>query len=806
MWNKYMVLIVFLFIGIQSFASHLIGGQMYYKPLGNGRIELTVEIYRDGTNTNTPFDRPAYVTLVGFNNTRKLIDIGTPEVSLLEFNKLDCKETPPNQGYEKGIYTVIIDLASEGINPIPGEGWRFVYRRCCFNADARNIVFPGFNGFSLELEVPENPAINNSPIFDSNPPIIACLGEENVIDAGAKDADGDSLVYFLCPGLSADRDATNGEIADPPYSSFFLDYRNGYSGNNPIQTLNGVNLNPQTGELVFTPVDVLSNYVFSVCVEEYRNGQLIGTYQRIYQVRLVDCNDDIQINFSGVDLTPCIDSVSQFFAGATGGSGGYSYSWNFGTGNPNDVSSEQNPTFIYNTPGNYLVEVTVKDSTGCEATDLIDLGVRDILNINLPNDTLTCFQEPFDIIAVVDPPFNIGAFNFDWRANGQNLNGQADDNVLTLQGNLLQDFLIEVEVNSGAICNSPAIATMNWSVRERNDLEITDVSDVTACVGDEIDIEAFADLPNSNYRWSVIEDPSINGNGENFSFNISTNTATVVVEAINSEACAPEYDTVIISSNPFLEVTAFTDSFYCFNGNVQASAQFSDDANYIWVLNNQDTLRQFFNSDLDTTFDPGVYTLTVIGSPVEELCEGRNIDTLEFTVNDIAGDVDFIANQEKLFAGLPITFLPNPIQNNKYTWRLPNDSIIVSDSVTYLFRDKGEYQVCLSNFDENGCVDTICKTILVIKPPAARIPNAFSPDGDGVNDELKVLGIGIVDLNLKIFNRWGKQVFQSSTIGEGWDGTFKGVDQPEEVYIYAFKAVLIDGQVIEETGNATLIR
>ena len=60
------------------------------------------------------------------------------------------------------------------------------------------------------------------------------------------------------------------------------------------------------------------------------------------------------------------------------------------------------------------------------------------------------------------------------------------------------------------------------------------------------------------------------------------------------------------------------------------------------------------------------------------------------------------------------------------------------------------------------------------KPYAIYAPNAFSPDGDGLNDFFKVSGQGIIDFEMEIFNRWGQMVFKSSNINEKWDGTFRG--------------------------------
>lgn len=86
------------------------------------------------------------------------------------------------------------------------------------------------------------------------------------------------------------------------------------------------------------------------------------------------------------------------------------------------------------------------------------------------------------------------------------------------------------------------------------------------------------------------------------------------------------------------------------------------------------------------------------------------------------------------------------------------------------------------------------------------LPTAFSPNGDGQNDILKLRGNGISDLTFQIYNRYGKMVFSTSNPNEYWDGTYNGAKQEEDVYTYFLKAIYFDGGVIEKKGNITLLR
>lgn len=87
------------------------------------------------------------------------------------------------------------------------------------------------------------------------------------------------------------------------------------------------------------------------------------------------------------------------------------------------------------------------------------------------------------------------------------------------------------------------------------------------------------------------------------------------------------------------------------------------------------------------------------------------------------------------------------------------------------------------------------------------IPNAFTPDNNGHNDILFVRSTGLITVNyFRVFDRWGKIIFESSDINSGWDGTFNNQLMPAGVYLYTLKATCGNNDVIEKQGNVTLIK
>lgn len=137
----------------------------------------------------------------------------------------------------------------------------------------------------------------------------------------------------------------------------------------------------------------------------------------------------------------------------------------------------------------------------------------------------------------------------------------------------------------------------------------------------------------------------------------------------------------------------------------------------------------------------------------------------------------------------PITGLSDP--NAKDPIASPRQSIVYT----------------LIGIDQYGCKDTALVTVNVDYEPKYGMPNAFSPNGDGLNDYFKLENIQYEKiLTFRVFNRWGQQVYDGKNSKTGWDGTINGKPAPMDTYNYLIELVLPLGKHITLRGNVTLIR
>lgn len=143
-----------------------------------------------------------------------------------------------------------------------------------------------------------------------------------------------------------------------------------------------------------------------------------------------------------------------------------------------------------------------------------------------------------------------------------------------------------------------------------------------------------------------------------------------------------------------------------------------------------------------------------------------------------------------------------------YEWtpaRYLNSTNISNPIGYYPDTGKFDYQVFIQSVNQCTGYDTI--QVWVVGQGALFVPSAFSPNGDGLNDLLKPIAIGIKEYDyFRVFNRWGEVVYETETIGDGWDGYFRGMKADIGTYFWMLKAIDKDDKIINQKGDVTLIR
>ena len=155
-----------------------------------------------------------------------------------------------------------------------------------------------------------------------------------------------------------------------------------------------------------------------------------------------------------------------------------------------------------------------------------------------------------------------------------------------------------------------------------------------------------------------------------------------------------------------------------------------------------------------------------------------------------------------------ITFTNTSEGSNYFQWDFDNGLTNSEDNIVSVsFLDTGIYSVLLFIENEFNCTDKKIYDINVIEQMSVYIPNAFSPNGDGINEVFEVQAIGVNEFEMQVFDRWGSIIFNSSNKDYGWDGrSFSGEEFNNGTYMYHVYLTDVNGKPWVYNGEINLLK
>lgn len=213
----------------------------------------------------------------------------------------------------------------------------------------------------------------------------------------------------------------------------------------------------------------------------------------------------------------------------------------------------------------------------------------------------------------------------------------------------------------------------------------------------------------------------------------------------------------------------------------------------------QTVLREFEN--------PGYYQVQLVATNPAN-CTDTAIATINisrqpqaaFTFREPDTPSQYILNQDRL-----------AINNQSkaahtYQWNFGDGHASSQADPEHVYQDTGAYRVKLIARGRNGCQDSLSKLVDVRAKPYLFVPTAFSPNGDGLNDHFRVEATNIADFTVKIYDRWGEELFVSHDPDFQWDGTYKGEQVPLDTYLYVITGRGYEGQFVKRSGKVTVVQ
>lgn len=366
-------------------ATHLVGGEIYYECQSGNNYAIFLRVYRDcGPGSLAGFDVTGAITiyygdhtLIGTYNAQRL-----PTVPLPNTVNNPCLQVPPNVCTESSLYEIVLNL------PPDPRGYYIVHQRCCRNNTINNIPLPGQWGNTYWIQVPPNDfACNNSPAFNVDPPVVLCAMDTLQHSFAVTEIDGDSLYYELCAPLHGGGNQTNSTnnfntplprpAAPAPYTP--VPFLPAYNINAPLPATPNIQVNPNTGLMTGLPT-AIGQYVFAVCVTEYRNGIAISTLRRDFQFNVVFCNSNVAASIVPQNpLDICVGRTIQFSENSLNAQ---FFEWDFGdpASGANNSSTLNNPVHNFSDTGWFNVRLIGNPGFSCADTAYQLFFVQDPLD------------------------------------------------------------------------------------------------------------------------------------------------------------------------------------------------------------------------------------------------------------------------------------------------------------------------------------------------------------------------------------------------------------------------------------------
>ena len=304
------------------------------------------------------------------------------------------------------------------------------------------------------------------------------------------------------------------------------------------------------------------------------------------------------------------------------------------------------------------------------------------------------------------------------------------------------------------------------------------------------------------YLWKLGDGFTANTRNLTYSFK-NPGTYEVVMIVYSNSSCADSSTTTIkVFPNVF---AAFTVGPVCINEPVLAVNNTIDpgtsNVHYLW---------DFGNGQTSTLRNPPVQVYTAVGNYVMSLSVSSDQCPFPLSIQKRFVRVDKpmpgINNPVAYaVANLPLTLQARPI-GATVLWT-PATSLDNAASYTPVFLGNVEKEYTIELKTISGCITLDTQIVKINKNIVIYVPNAFTPNKDGLNDVLKPFMIGIKELKyFKIFNRWGQQIFETHNPKNGWDGRFKGNPVLTQTLVWMLEGTGVDNKTYKAKGSTVLIR
>lgn len=476
------------------------------------------------------------------------------------------------------------------------------------------------------------------------------------------------------------------------------------------------------------------------------------------------------------------------------------------------VSILPNPSFTFNNSGTFTIKLVLNDPASCNLSDTIEsvIVIEKDTTYALPpisaciNQEVTLGPDPSDY----DPRLDI-RWSPSTPLNDPSILNPKVSLIAPATFTLIIDYggcqeiitqLVDVDTFPVAVSEDTIVCSNSAALL----LQGTSFGEATSYVWSTDTL--FQDIISTDSFVTVGNWPD----GLNYYY----------FQATKPNGCQ-NHDTALVTVSDY-DLRLTPDTFICYNDTFRIQALSRNPKNtflYLWTSAQivGDTFTQPYLTDtnrrfLDVSpFEKETYHLLALSKAVDD-CFVQDSMTVDVSQLDPAS---VVASAEKYQAFFfePVQLLGEPDLGNQFTGRWTPNRLLNTDTIndpvatmaqsTTFFWEVTDEEFPVCKFGDTTRVEVF---EIDCGDPEIFVPDAFTPNGDGLNDKLFVRGRYLRSIEFSVYNRWGEEVFKTESLNEGWDATFKGEIVEPAVYVYQLTAFCVDGARYYTKGNVTVIR
>lgn len=478
------------------------------------------------------------------------------------------------------------------------------------------------------------------------------------------------------------------------------------------------------------------------------------------------------------------------------------WDWIFGDGDSLSSNSGNPVSHQYANDSTYTVELIVTTQYGCDDTIQKDVVIFPIPAAEFTFDSV-CYLVPTTFMDISDAtPGVIDQWNW-------NFGGVGSSNIQHPQfefpGPGAYAVILSVETDSGC-----ADATEHPIIVY--DLPEPDFTSNKVCVNDTTQFTNESDIANgvvSSQAWYFGDASSSNLYGPGYVYPQAGLYTTTLV-ATSDKGCVDSIShEVEVYPRPDISYKAIPDT-----GCMPLEVTFIDESTiasgyfisqWNWNFGNEQIS---FDPATGTTYDTaGFYNVTL------EVISANGCNSIINDSNRVevfpTPVANFIATPQPASILLPeVQFTDKSSLSVAWDWELTDFDYSIEQNPFHTYNDTGTYNVQQIVYTEHACADTVIIPVIIQEAFTMYIPSAFTPGKDGINDEFLCYGEGFREFEMRIFNRWGEQLFYTTDKNKGWNGKKYNIGEIVEAgtYIYQVEVMDFEKHPREFRGEINLIR